>query len=82
MARKTSVLRSAWNSWRSCVRGQRRVLTDFQNVFDDRTVYIVHGAAGWVLRELRAYDNEDEVLLEPVCHFQVNNQQHAPCRRV
>ena len=56
------------------------VLTRFKDVSGDRTVYIVHGAAGWVLRELSAYDDEDEVLLEPVCHFQVCNQQHAPCR--
>jgi len=37
---------------------------------DKRTVFIVHGAAGWKLMDLSMY-GEQEVLLEPVCHFQV-----------
>jgi hypothetical protein len=47
------------------------VLKRFKDGSGDRTVFIVHGAAGWVLRELSAYAHEDEVLLEPVCNFQV-----------
>ena len=47
------------------------VLNRFKDGSGDRTVFIVHGAAGWVLSELSVYADEDEVLLEPVCNFQV-----------
>ena len=47
------------------------VLTNFKGE-GTRTVFIIHGAAGWKLKAFSPYD-EDEVLLEPVCHFQVLN---------
>ena len=34
-----------------------------------RTVYKLHDASGWILNDFSPY--EEEVLLEPVCHFQV-----------
>ena len=54
------------------------VLKRFKDGSGDRTVFVVHGAAGWILRELSAYDDEDEVLLEPVCYFEVCSMQRAP----
>ena len=35
-----------------------------------RTVYKLHDASGWILNDFSPYQ-EEEVLLEPVCHFQV-----------
>ena len=54
------------------------VLKRFKGGSGDRTVFIVRGAAGWILSELSAYDDEDEVLLEPVCYFEVCSMQRAP----
>ena len=39
-----------------------------------RTVYEVWGAAGYRMRKFSPFD-EDEVLLEPVCHFQVRTAE-------
>ena len=58
------------------------VLKRFKDGSGDRTVFVVHGAAGWILSELSAYGDEDEVLLEPVCYFEVRAcsvRRHAAC---
>ena len=58
------------------------VLKRFKDGSGDRTVFVVYGAAGWILSELSAYDDEDEVLLEPVCYFEVRAcsvRRHAAC---
>ena len=39
-----------------------------------RTVYKINGASGWILDDFSPYD-EKEVLLEPVCHFQVETAE-------
>jgi len=36
----------------------------------NRTVFKIHSASGWILDDFSRYD-EKEVLLEPVCHFEV-----------
>ena len=33
----------------------------------DRTVFTLHGAAGYYLKEFSSYAHEEEVLVEPVC---------------
>ena len=58
------------------------VLKRFKDGSGDRTVFVVHGAAGWILSELSAYGDEDEVLLEPVCYLRYvacSVRRHAAC---
>jgi len=45
------------------------VVKDFKGV-GDRTVFLVHGASGYMLGAFSPYP-EEEILLEPICHFEV-----------
>ena len=45
------------------------VVKDFKGV-GDRTVFLVHGASGYMLGAFSPYP-EDEVLLEPICYYEV-----------
>ena len=50
------------------------VLQNFKGDTDARTVYVIRGASGWILDALSSHP-EEEVLLEPVCHFQVTKAE-------